>query len=391
MEFLSIYLDAFTLCICLVLLRCTLSAGKRGRADSRQILVAMLYVNIALTAVDIITCITDGKPGDGLVVVNGFFYFVYFLLLTTIPFFYSLFVTLQLSAGKKSLASLVKQCSIQLIPLLLLVLTNPLTNQLYFFGTDNKMRPGELIPLYCTLGNIMMLYLFVKILINFSRIKRQKLFLLIGITLIYFSATLLQLMNPGISIIPSAGTVAALLVFLRYQNQSLDTDYLTGIFNRMQADEHIAGKIRRSTAEKTFSGIMIDLDNFKEINDRFGHSVGDDALEMAAKLLKSSIHHNDFVARVGGDEFLIILNMDSLKDLKKVAERINRVFEKFNTAGSKNYQLSFSMGYDVYDFHKHMSKEQFLKHIDQMMYVNKKLRKETHAATLTPRAMQKST
>jgi diguanylate cyclase (GGDEF)-like protein len=103
--------------------------------------------------------------------------------------------------------------------------------------------------------------------------------------------------------------------------------------------------------------------------------VGDDALETAAKLLKSGLRSNDFIARFGGDEFCIILEISNGNDLEATVCRINRLIEKYNESGVKPYKLSFSMGYAVYDYNSHMKPEEFQKHLDVLMYENKRAMK----------------
>ena len=123
--------------------------------------------------------------------------------------------------------------------------------------------------------------------------------------------------------------------------------------------------------EKGFSAILLDINNFKYINDTYGHNVGDQALETAAKLLKSCLRANDFIARFGGDEFCIILDVSAKDDLDAMVSRINNCIEAHNKIESHLYSIGFSMGYAVYDKKLYASAEDFLKHIDTLMYQQK--------------------
>lgn len=170
--------------------------------------------------------------------------------------------------------------------------------------------------------------------------------------------------------------LSLLIVFLNIQNQSIDTDYLTGVYNRKKLETYIKGKVSRSSENKTFSAILLDLNNFKAINDTFGHDVGDNVLETSAKLLKSSIRSNDFLARFGGDEFCIILDVSDRTNLEATVSRINDCIEKYNESCDHPYKISFSMGYAVYDYNSGMKVEEFQKQIDTLMYENKRFYKE---------------
>ena len=97
------------------------------------------------------------------------------------------------------------------------------------------------------------------------------------------------------------------------------------------------------------------------------HDVGDNVLETSAKLLKSSIRSNDFIARFGGDEFCIVLDVSDKAYLEATVSRINDCIEKYNESCDHPYKISFSMGYAVYDYNSGMKVEEFSKtnrHID---------------------------
>ncbi|WP_162674446.1 sensor domain-containing diguanylate cyclase [Vibrio variabilis] len=100
-------------------------------------------------------------------------------------------------------------------------------------------------------------------------------------------------------------------------------DALTGVFNRryldMQLKREVASHVRRS---KPLSFVMIDVDNFKGVNDRFGHSVGDQVLQRIGQLLMSSVREEDYCFRFGGDEFALLLPMTSALSAYQVAERV---------------------------------------------------------------------
>ena len=144
--------------------------------------------------------------------------------------------------------------------------------------------------------------------------------------------------------------------------------------NRKRLDAYLKEKI--SSGDETFSAVLVDLNNFKMINDTLGHDAGDAALEIAAKLLKDSLRENDFIARYGGDEFCMILNISDKNDLERAVTRIKRFIEKNNKLSDSPYKIGFSMGYDVYDRNSDLNAENFLKKLDKMMYANKQYDKE---------------
>ncbi|MPN40503.1 Response regulator PleD [bioreactor metagenome] len=171
-------------------------------------------------------------------------------------------------------------------------------------------------------------------------------------------------------------TLSLLIVYFYIQDVGLNTDYLTGVFNRRLLDYYLQEKIKSSTKQKTFSAILIDLDDFKQINDTYGHDAGDKTLQEFVKLLRSGLRSTDFIARFGGDEFYVILDISDKITLEEVVQRIRDA-----AGGARLSQgirpIDFSMGYDIYDSASGMTAEDFKQHIDQLMYDEKK-RKKCH-------------
>jgi len=182
----------------------------------------------------------------------------------------------------------------------------------------------------------------------------------------------LQMLIYGIPFALIGISFSVLVLFTNIQNRNMDKDYLTGAFNRKALDHYMKSKIDASTIQKTFSSILIDIDNFKSINDRLGHFEGDDALIRVVCILRKSVNKSDFIARFGGDEFCIVLNSDDPKDVENTIHEINRSLQFFNENENKSYQLSFSMGYGIYTLELGKETDSFFKVIDGRMYEKKK-------------------
>jgi diguanylate cyclase (GGDEF)-like protein len=100
-------------------------------------------------------------------------------------------------------------------------------------------------------------------------------------------------------------------------------DELTGLLNRRAIEEYAEAEFNLTIRkERILSVIMLDIDYFKSVNDRFGHKFGDHALQQVAKILKADLRNYDRVGRWGGEEFILILPDTQLKDAATVAERL---------------------------------------------------------------------
>lgn len=149
------------------------------------------------------------------------------------------------------------------------------------------------------------------------------------------------------------------------------TDPLTGLFNRRSILVHLEQEQERSRKKgPALSLLMVDLDNFKAINDDKGHEAGDFALIAAADALQQSLRQNDRVGRYGGEEFLIILPGTDLEGATKLAERCRQQLESTNVRLEDGGQLRLtgSFGLVCNEGDVHMDVDELLRRADRAMY-----------------------
>lgn len=147
-------------------------------------------------------------------------------------------------------------------------------------------------------------------------------------------------------------------------------DQLTGINNRRNIFKILNENLQMfKRYKKEFSAIMIDIDNFKEINDNYGHQVGDKVLMTIAKLIKSELRVPDEVGRYGGEEFLVLLPFTNLSKAFRCAERIRLKIERFNIPDIDR-KVTVSLG--VGEYTSCMAENDFIGNIDRLLYKAKK-------------------
>jgi diguanylate cyclase (GGDEF)-like protein len=149
------------------------------------------------------------------------------------------------------------------------------------------------------------------------------------------------------------------------------TDPLTEVYNRRALDQ-VAGRfISQARRRKNpLSFLMIDADNFKEVNTRFGHLTGDFVLAELAGVLKSSIRGSDAVVRYGGDEFLMFLADTDATGAQTVLQRIRGKLDDWNSlANIDDFQVSVSIG--VAEWHDGETLDEMLDRADRKMYEQK--------------------
>lgn len=161
-------------------------------------------------------------------------------------------------------------------------------------------------------------------------------------------------------------SVAGIMTALK--NEIIFTDCLTGLYNRV--DLEFLHKRACNKKDCWVSGIMIDLNGFKQINDNYGHAEGDLALCIVADLLRKSFSEYGVVTRYAGDEFVIMLNTTDDQLIQKIIKSAKKNFVTENDKNDKPYQLSASMGYAITNL-SNETIDDFMNRIDEQMYQDK--------------------
>jgi diguanylate cyclase (GGDEF)-like protein len=154
-------------------------------------------------------------------------------------------------------------------------------------------------------------------------------------------------------------------------------DPLTGLYNRRFAEQRLAAEVARSERRgHPLTVLTLDLNNFKEINDTYGHPAGDQVLQEFASRLNKVIRGSDLAVRLGGDEFLVVLPECTLEQLKLVLQRLSS-FE-LDWQGQK-IPVTFSAGWKDYEMGDRP--EEMLARADEALYTNKRATKVLKPAT----------
>lgn len=155
-------------------------------------------------------------------------------------------------------------------------------------------------------------------------------------------------------------------------SEAVRVDQLTGVLNRRGLDEAIVREISRAKrGESALSVAFLDIDNFKKLNDAYGHGVGDTALQLLAKVIKATVRPTDVVSRFGGEEFVILLPDTDVEQAVNTVMRLQRALTKqFFMANNERQLITFSAGVAL--FKAHETDAEVLSRADQAMYLAKK-------------------
>ncbi len=240
------------------------------------------------------------------------------------------------------------------------------------------------VPVFGALYYVDMLIAILYMAVAFySIIKYKKLlnnyekYIFVSFNIAPIIGAALQMVFPGTFLVWGFTTLTVATMYIFLQKKITQQDSLTKLWTRNTLDIYLENKI--DTGLKPFSVIYMDLDEFKPINDIYGHPEGDKALKKFAYNLKTVLDGNAKIARYGGDEFVAlyynIQNVNLDEEIKKLKEAI----QKENNSKKNKWKLKFSYSYASYDEKKYGSPGQFFRYLDTKMYEQKDSKKKKEA------------
>lgn len=350
------------------LLNCRRKNRENIRGEAR-LYDAMAVVNLLGALLETVSFWVDGEQFPGARALNMLTNSLCFLSTVSIGFLWSFYVDLLIYRNYKRT---VRNAKFLLIPWLIEV----------FAILFNLFRPGFLFAVseeniyhrghWAIIGYVTLMFYFVYTthLVYYS--KRQG-FNLNFFPVLYFigpclAGVLIQLFFYGIT--TSWASVAVALCFVQMQAyaENLYTDELSGLYNRRYLNSLLAKQAR--TNRRSLYGIMMDINDFKHINDSFGHSTGDQAICKMGDILFRSIPEGGIAIRYAGDEFIVLLPGGDETTALATAKEIDRHLSRFNHSGEAPFTLTVSMGWAGFD--PQSGKEAFLTAMDEKMYEKKR-------------------
>jgi diguanylate cyclase (GGDEF)-like protein len=144
-------------------------------------------------------------------------------------------------------------------------------------------------------------------------------------------------------------------------------DILTGLYNRQYFEQEI--ERLQNSRRQPISILVMDMNGLKKINDTQGHAVGDELLRVAAREIRKAFRPDDIVARIGGDEFVILLPETDTVTTIKVVERVKEVIHDFNQLNPEHNPISFAVGFAASESTPNL--RDVLRNADRDMYIQK--------------------
>ncbi len=350
---------------------------KAGRLLDINLLTKMMNLTILECIFDTLVFWIDGKGFQGARVINYAGNITYYILKVVIAYFWPLFIEYKITGSYEKVKKLAIILGIPLIACSLLVLTTPLSGIIFSVNEDNIYTrsevwfiiPNLLLFIYVILGT-------VKVYVN--RGKGDKYLLIPAIFFIVpvLLGIIVQVFNYGISLTFIGIAIGLTGVYLSTQNESVYMDQLCNVYNRRYYNDYVRSFFDSRKKDDFLVGILMDMDDFKQINDNYGHNAGDKALQLFSSVLRKNIENIGFAVRYGGDEFILLTRQSEVSTDAVVANIVKEI-DAINATGENEFHLAFSYG--IANMNSDSDMDEFLSTMDTRMYEMKrkgKLQKE---------------
>ena len=266
------------------------------------------------------------------------------------------------------------------IPVLIvsvMLIVNALYNNFFIVDECNLLIATKYFDiLYFTIV-INVFILFITLIINRKKFLKIDYNIVLTLEGNMLFAIIIDIVAPNLDIIWPIVAFNLTVILIGLRSRMVAFDNLTHAYIRETFEKEVENKIAKSNKDKLFSLMFIDLDEFKSINDTFGHSEGDYVLRKFVKLLYEALGPKVKVVRYGGDEFVVYLDIIDAKELNQNVAQIAKVVNDYNEKSGKKYNIKYSLSSGIYT-NKYPSFAKFLRKLDNEMYKRKKAKKERY-------------
>jgi diguanylate cyclase (GGDEF)-like protein len=247
----------------------------------------------------------------------------------------------------------------------------------FYIGEGNHYSNGAYFLVRFYLGYSAVLMAVIDLFLSIKHFKAYDIYPIVMFAVLVGAGAVLDIVFSGGNLLWAFLTAALLNTYFLIIRSDTTQDSLTGIGNRSSFMEFI-NRLNRMTNKQSYSMALFDLNGLKNINDTHGAEAGDAALGDMAMILKKCSRQSDFVARIGGDEFIVAIKVRF--EIEKLLSRILRALENHNQKKERPYTLSISYGYDTYTTKTDQSIEEFLQHLNNLVFQHKKDQRSEEAA-----------
>lgn len=334
-----------------------------SRHAEDKIYIFMIFGVMAGCFMEALSYTLDGRMFFGARILNYIANTYLFTFNVILPFCVLQYIDINLYGDPKRIPQKYRPQIIICLVMIALSIANFFVPLSYYITEQNVYERRPLIYLYYA---VIVYYMVSGIIVTRQYTKQNGARPFININMFIIPiliGTGLQFAFYGLSLAWLSSAVGLIGLYMMQQNETAYIDSMLEIYNRKYLDSMLGTWIDRGYS---FAGMMLDIDYFKSINDRYGHSEGDDALVKIADVLMESRRAGEIVFRFAGDEFIVLRRTASADGFDEYIKALEANLDEFNRSGGKPYTLAVSYGTGFYDGNG--SADQFMKALDDNMY-----------------------
>lgn len=336
---------------------------------SRKLFYRMIVFNMLILLVEILAWAFDGVVSTPAIIANYVFNCLLIVMEPIMAAFWLCYIDYKIYASKERLKRRLYYLHGSIFAASLLVI-NIFSPVAFSIDENNIYHRGDWLWLSLLVVFGLVLYTVVLVWRNRKELQNNMIIFIALFAFLPVLVSFIQLFVYGL--ILTWAIVALALVFAYYviELKGSSEDYLTGLYSRKKMDEILTGKVEEG---QDVSVIMIDLEYFKEINDKYGHRMGDEVLIQFAKAMLRSFRDRYHIARIGGDEFLLITKQETIADLEQ--ERLALLNEMQTSPHPHLNEIGISFGAATFSGSDDLSVDHILDTVDNLMYEDKSIHK----------------
>jgi len=332
----------------------------------RKLFYRMIIMNMVLLFVEVMAWVFDGIDTQSAITFNYLFNCLLILFEPIMAAMWLSYVDYKIYRSKQRLRKRLFYLHASIFAGLLLII-NIFTPIAFYLDANNVYHRGDYLWLSLVFVFGLVLYTVVLAIKNRKQLSDRMITFIAVFAFLPVLVSFIQLFVYGL--ILTWAVVALGIVFAYYliEIAGNSKDYLTGLNSRKKIEEVIRGKIEKN---KPFSVMMIDLDYFKNINDKYGHKTGDETLINFSVILTKILGKENIISRIGGDEFLVVSDIIDIEVCNEYKNSIINQMKDYDTFPIMS-ELGVSFGSNLFTSNDELTVDRILDSVDELMYQNK--------------------
>ncbi len=359
--------------------------GKTPSFTWRNRILRQTMILLALVmAINTMAWMTDGQTFPGARLILHIFNTLYFLTIELVTLLWFFYVYGVVENKEKAEMKFIILASVPMICMFAIMASNPWTKLIYAIDAENRYARGGgyllhsgITAAYLLASSALALYRCRK---ENSEEKRRQYRWLAGFIVLPLCGAVLQILFYGTELILPLTTASLLLIHIYGQQNQVTRDSLTGLNNRRRLNQYLGELEAQSWGEGLCYFVLMDVDKFKKINDTYGHVEGDVVLRQVADQMKKVFGASrSFLARYGGDEFVIVLRDETKEQLEARILKLKDGVAMMSWADGRPWEISLSVGYASWEEAAVTNTQQLVETADSRMYEEKHKKKNRQA------------